>query len=174
MSLLLKQLYNFIKLLHSETGTNQLAAGLALGVVIGFSPILSLQGLMIFVILMIFRIQMGAAFLSGFFFTFVAFILDPVADSLGRWILENPSLRPTFVSLYNMPIVPLTRFNNSIIMGSGVISILLIIPLFFGFKFSVIHYRSTVVERVKGTKYWKAFQASSFYQWYAKYQDLYS
>ena len=67
MSLLLKQIYNFIRLLHSETGTNQLAAGLAIGVVIGFSPILSLQGLIIFVILMLFRIQMGAAFIGQSF-----------------------------------------------------------------------------------------------------------
>lgn len=173
MTLLLKQLFNFIKLLHSETGTNQLAAGLALGVVIGFSPILSLQGLAFVLILLIFRIQIGAAFLSGFFFKFVAFLLDPVSDMIGRAILETPSLRSTFVALYNMPLVPLTRFNNSIIMGSGAMSLVLVIPLFFVFKSSVIKYRHTVVARVADTKYWKAFKATGFYQWYAKYQDLY-
>jgi len=173
LSLLIKQLINFIKLLHSETGTNQLAMGLALGLVIGFSPLLSLQGLALVLILLLFRIQMGAAFLSGFFFTFVAFLLDPVCDLLGRAILENPGLRPTFVQLYNMPLVPLTRFNNSIIMGSGVLSLILVIPFFFIFKKGVIKYRLTVVEKVKDTKAWKAFKATALFQWYSKYNDLY-
>ena len=173
MTLLLKQIYAFIKMLHSETGTNQLAAGMALGVLIGFSPILSLQTLLFFCLVLVFRIQMGAAFLSGFFFSFCAFLLDGVSDSLGRTILEAPALRPTFVTLYNMPIVPMTRFNNSIVMGSGAIGFLLAIPLFFVFRFSVIHYRTQVVERIKHTKFWKAFCASGFYSWYSKYNDLY-
>ena len=173
MTLLFKQIYAFIRLLHSETGTNQLAAGLSLGVLIGFSPMLSLQTLIFFALVLIFRIQLGAAFLSGFFFSFCAFLLDGLSDTLGRTILELPGLRPIFVDLYNMPIVPLTRFNNSIVMVSGAIGFLLAIPLFFIFRFSIVKYRTTVVEKVKDTKLWKAFCASKFYQWYAKYTDLY-
>ncbi|RYZ85799.1 MAG: TIGR03546 family protein, partial [Proteobacteria bacterium] len=126
MTLLLKQIFAFFRLLNSETGTNQLAAGLALGLVLGFSPMLSLQAFVVIFLIFFFRIQMGAAFLAAFFFTFVAFLLDPVADILGRWVLEAPSLRALFVELYNMPLVPLTRFNNSIIMGSGILGFLLV------------------------------------------------
>jgi len=173
MTLLLKQLFAFFRLLNSDTATNQLAAGLALGVVLGFSPILSLQALLVIFCCFFFRIQLGAAFLSAFFFKFVAFVFDPVSDALGKVALEAPSLRPLFVSLYNMPLVPMTRFNNSIVMGSGLIAFILVIPLFFVFKRLIIKYRATVVARYKQTKIWKAWAGTSFYNWYLKYEKLY-
>lgn len=173
MTLLLKQIFAFFKLLNSDTGTNQLAAGLAMGLVLGFSPILSLQTLIAFVIIFFFRVQIGAAFVAAFFFKFTAFLLDPVCDQLGRAVLEAESLRPVFVSLYNMPLVPLTRFNNSIVMGSGVIAFVLAIPAFFIFKALIIKYRATVVARFRETKIWKAWAGTTLYKWYSTYDNLY-
>ena len=172
MTLLLKQLFSFLKLLNSETGTNQIAAGFAVGLILGFSPFLSLQTLLVLLLLFTFRIQIGAAFLSAFVFKFIAFLLDPVCDALGRKVLESETLRPAFVELYNMPLVPLTRFNNSIIMGSGILGFILVIPAYFLFLYLVRQYRITVVARIKGTKIWKLMAATSFYKWYAKYQEL--
>ncbi len=173
MTLLLKQLFAFFQLLNSETGTNQISSGLAIGLVLGFSPFLSLQTFLVFILIFLFRFQIGAAFLSAFFFKFIAYLLDPVCDRLGRFVLENEALRPIFVELYNMPLVPLTRFNNSIIMGSCLIGFLLVIPAFFLFRKLVIQYRLTVVARFRGTKVWKAFAATGLYKWYVKYKELY-
>lgn len=173
MTLLLKQIFAFFKMLNSETGTNQLAAGLALGMVIGFSPFLSIQTLIFFFLVFIFRIQMGAAFLAAFFFKFAAFLLDPVTDQVGRLVLESEGLRPLFVQMYNMPLVPLTRFNNSIVMGSAVVGFTLAIPAFFLFKKLIIKYRLTVVDRFKQTKIWKAWVGTTIYKWYTTYNSLY-
>lgn len=173
MTLILKQIFAFFRMLNSEAGSNQLAWGLALGLVLGFSPFLSLQTFLVLLICIFLRVQMGAAFLSAFFFKFVAFLLDPLTDFLGRKVLESEALRPAFVELYNMPIVPLTRFNNSIVMGSGLLGFVLAIPMFFIFKRLIQQYRVTVVARYKGTKIWKAFAATSFYKWYNKYEELY-
>ncbi len=173
MTLLLKQLFAFFKMLNSDTGTNQLSAGLALGLVIGFSPFLSIQTLFFFLLVFIFRIQMGAAFLSAFFFKFAAFLLDPASDYLGRKVLETEALRPIFVDMYNMPLVPLTRFNNSIVMGSAVVGFLLAIPAFFIFKKLIIKYRLTVVARFKTTKAWKAWSGTTLFKWYTTYDKLY-
>lgn len=173
MTLLLKQIFAFLKLLNSDSGTNSLAAGLALGLVLGFSPLLSLQSLLIICICFFFRVQLGAAFISGFFFKFVAYLIDPVSDLLGRTVLESESLRPLFVELYNLPLIPLTRFNNSIVMGSGLTALILAVPLFFVFKRLILKYRKYVVERVRGTKWWKAMQATAFFKWYASYDRLF-
>lgn len=173
MSLLLKQIYNFISLLNSDKDTKPLAAGLALGLVLGFSPILSLQSFLVFLIVFFFHVQLGAAFLSAFFFKFVAFLLDPIFDWIGRSVLEADSLRSLFIALYNMPIVPFTRFNNSIVMGSGLVGFILAIPAFFLFRNLIVKYRATVVVRFKGTKAWKAFSATRFYKWFETYQNLY-
>jgi len=173
MTLLLKQIFSFLKLLNSDTGTNQLAIGLSLGLILGFAPVLSIQTLIVFAIIFIFRVQIGAAFLAAFFFKFVAFIFDQPAHYLGKAILETDSLRPLFVTMYNMPLVPMTRFNNTIVMGSMVVSIVLLPFAFFGFRILIEKYRATVVARFKGTKFWKAFAATKFYNWYLKYDELY-
>ncbi|HEX4926024.1 MAG TPA: TIGR03546 family protein [Bdellovibrionales bacterium] len=173
MTLLLKQLFAFFKLLNSDTGTNQLAAGIACGLILGFSPVLSLQTLLVFVLLFFFRIQIGAAFLAAFFFKFVAFIIDPLAHQIGSAALQAPGLQGLWTQLYNMPIVPYTRFNNSIVMGSGILAIALTPVVFFVSKILIVKYRKTVVERFKQTKLWKLVQATYFYKWYAKYDETF-
>lgn len=173
MGLLLKQIFAFLKLLNSETGDIQIATGIAAGFILGMTPALSLQSLIVFILLFFFRIQIGAAFLSAFFFAFMAYLLDPVFDSVGRMILEMPSLQGLFTTLYNMPIIPFTRFNNSVVMGSGVVAFLLSPFIYILFLYLVRKYRITVVARVKNTKIWKAIQATSLYKWYYKYDQLY-
>lgn len=173
MTLLLKQLFTFLKLLNSDTGTNQLAAGFSLGLILGFAPFLSIQTFIVFFIIFIFRVQFGAAFLSAFIFKFIAYLFDQPAHFLGKSILENEGLRPLFVSMYNMPLVPMTRFNNTIVMGSMLVSILLLPFAFIGFKIAIVKYRATIVARFRDTKFWKAFSATKIYSWYLKYDELY-
>lgn len=173
MSLILQQIFNFFKLLNSETGHNQIAAGIALGFVLGLSPTLSLQTLLVFLIIFLFRVQAGAAFLSAFFFKFIGYTLDPVVDPLGRWVLEQPPMRPLFIELYNMPLVPLTRFNNSIVMGSGVLALALFPVMFVLTRLIILKYRATIVARLKETKLIKAFAATNLYKWYNTYKSLY-
>ena len=171
MTLLLKQLFGLIKLLNSDKGTNQIATGVVAGMILGFSPVLSLQSVLVFVCLFFFRIQIGAAFTTAFFFAIPAFLLDPVFHLIGSAILEMEALKPTFTTLYNMPIVPLTRFNNSVVMGAGVLAIVLAPVTYYVAKLLIISYRDKVVARFEKTKFWKAVKATSFYQWYVKYEE---
>lgn len=173
MGLLLKQIFGLIKLLNSETGHNQIAAGVACGFILGMSPILSLQSLIVFVVIFFFRVQAGAAFISAFFFAFIAWILDPLFHQFGSFVLTTPALQGLWTSLYNMPLVPLTRFNNSVVMGSGAVAILAFPFIFWGTRVLVIKYRETVVARIRSTKIWKALQATTLYRWYYSYENLY-
>jgi uncharacterized protein (TIGR03546 family) len=173
MIILFKQLFALLKILNSETGENQIAAGISLGLILGFAPFLSLQTLLVILIILIFRVQAGAAFGSAFFFAFIAWIVDPLADVMGRHILENMTLRPLFATLYNMPIVPLTRFNDSIVMGSLAISIVLSVPGFYFFRWAIRRYRNLFLSRIRTTRWWKFMQATTLYKWYAKYEALY-
>jgi uncharacterized protein (TIGR03546 family) len=171
MGLILKQLFAFIKLLNSDTGTISLAAGMTCGFILGMTPVLSLHSLLIFLVMFFFRVQIGAAFTVAFFFKFIAFILDPLFDWAGSRVLEMGALEPLFTKLYNMPIIPYTRFNNSIVMGSAVITFTLAPFVFILSQRLIIKYRETVVARFKDTKVWKAIQATKFYQWYYKYEQ---
>ncbi len=173
MGLILKQLFQFIRLLNSDTGTNQIATGIAAGFILGMTPVFSLQTLLVLIVIFFFRIQIGAALVTAFFFKFMAYLLDPVFHSVGVAVLSLEAMQPLYTTLFNMPIVPFTRFYNSIVMGSGVVSILLAPFVFVAAKILVFKYRQSVVEKFKKTKFWKAVQATSLYKWYYKYEDLY-
>jgi uncharacterized protein (TIGR03546 family) len=173
MALILKQVFAFLKMLNSETGHNSLAAGIAAGFILGMSPMLSLQGILVLLCIFVFRIQMGAAFLAAFFFAFIAWTLDPAFHALGSAILEADGLQGLFTAMYNMPFVPLTRFNNSIVMGAGVLAVILSPVIYFASLFLIMKYRSTVLAWIKQTKIWKAFQATALYNWYYSYEKLY-
>lgn len=173
MTLILKQIFALFKLLNSDTGENQLAAGIACGLVLGFAPALSLQTILIFTLLFFLRIQMGIAFISAFFFALVAYIFDPLFHSFGQFILELEMLRGIFETLYTMPIIPFTKFYNTVVMGAGVVSLLLFPFMFIFSKKLIVKYREVVVKRFQETKFWKALKATSFYKWYAKYEELY-
>tara|TARA_R110000868_G_scaffold167130_3_gene401438 strand:+ start:1305 stop:1829 length:525 start_codon:yes stop_codon:yes gene_type:complete len=173
MTIMLKQLFALLKLLNSDTGENQLAAGIACGLVLGFAPALSLQTLLIFILLFFFRIQMGAAFASSFLFALIAYLFDPFFDVIGQQILEVGALSGIYTTLYNMPIIPFTKFYNSVVMGAGIVSLALFPIVFVISKKMIVKYRDTVVKRFQQTKFWKAVKATGFYKWYAKYEELY-
>ncbi len=174
MTLLLKQIFGLFKLLNSETGTSQIAAGVSAGFILGMTPSFSLQTVLIYIVLFVFRVQIGAAFLSAFFFTFMAYLFDPLFVSVGEAILEMGPLKSFFTMMYNLPIIPLSRFNNSLVMGSGVVAFILSPLIFLLSKILIEKYREKVVTKLLNTKFWKAFKATSLFKWYYKYDKLYN
>ncbi|MCB0347362.1 MAG: DUF2062 domain-containing protein, partial [Bdellovibrionales bacterium] len=90
---------------------------------------------------------------------------------VGEMVLTAPSLQDLFTKLYNMPIVPFTRFNNTVVMGSGVVAFALSPFVYFLAKIMVSRYRDVFLARLKQTKAWKAMQATSLYKWYYKYEQ---
>jgi uncharacterized protein (TIGR03546 family) len=172
MTLLLKQIFNIIKLLNSDRGTNQIASAIACGMILGFTPAFSLQTVVIVLIIFFFRVQFGVALLTTAFFAIPAYWLDPAFHQVGSWVLERESFRPLLTSLYHMPIIPMTRFYNSVVMGSGIVAFLLALPVFFLSRMLINAYRTQIVARFEKSVFWKAFTAHSLYQWYSKFEAL--
>lgn len=173
MTLIFKQLFGFVKLLNSDKGINQIAAGITFGLVLGFIPAFSLQTIIVMLFLFMLRVQIGAAFLSAAFFSVIAFMLDSLFHSVGVAVLGIGFLEPLYTSLYNMPVVPYTRFNNTIVMGASVMALIFAPIVFFLAKIFVNKYRVKVVDGLKDTKLFKAIKATSLFKWYHKYDQLY-
>lgn len=115
MAFLGRQLFKLVYLLNSERGTDSIAAGMALGIVLGFSPILSLQSMLVFLVVLMFRVQMGAALLSMGLFKLIAPALTPLFHAVGEIVLSVEALLPVYRTLYTLPVVPLTRFYNTVV-----------------------------------------------------------
>jgi uncharacterized protein (TIGR03546 family) len=166
MLTLLKLIQSIIKTLHSEGTPGQVAVGIALGAALGLTPLMNVHNLIIFSVIVLLNVSFGGGMLGWALFVPLGFLLDPVFDRIGASLLQAPSLRPMWTSWYNTPLVPYTNFNNTVVLGSVVGWLVLAVPIFFAARWGIARYRSTIGERVRQSKFYKAVTASQVYNWY--------
>ena len=170
MLTLLKLIQSIIKTLHSDGTPGQVAAGIAIGSVLGLTPLLNLHNLFIFSLVVLLNVSFGGAMLGWALFVPVGFLLDPVFHNIGLELLQAPSLRPLWTTLTNTPLVPYTNFNNTIVLGSFVAWLVLAVPIFFAARYGVARYRATIGERVRRSRFYKAITASQAYNLYRMFR----
>jgi uncharacterized protein (TIGR03546 family) len=161
----------FIGLFHSNINPDEIAAGFALGSIIGFTPFFALHNLFVFFLIIIFNVNIGAAMFGAFIFSMVGVFTDPIAHQIGYLLLvKAEALTPFWTQLYNMPIVPFTRFNNTVVLGSLIISIILFIPVWLMFKKLIILYRTKWKDKVDKWKIMQLMKSTSIYDYYTKFK----
>ncbi len=172
MLLLIKFLANIFSLLNSEVSPKQIAAGIAYGVLLGLVPA-SLFATFLLLLSFIINFNLAAVGLAAAIFKLVSYELDPLANRIGYHLLTQvPSLTHVWTKLYNMPLVPYSRFNNTLVMGSFVLGLLALIPSFFLAVLGVKLYRTHFRDKVLKFKVVQVVKASSFYKYYASYKDI--
>lgn len=169
--LILKLIQSLVKALHSEGTPGQVAAGFALGAALGLTPLLNLHNAIIFACIVLFTVSFPAAMFAWLLMVPVGFLLDPVFEWIGTsLLLDAPALTPFWTSLYNLPVLPLTNFNNTVVLGSVVVWIVLALPMFFAVRVGVAKYRATIYARVEQTRLVKAVKGSKVYNVYRWFQ----
>ena len=167
MLTLLKLLQSLVKTLHSEGTPTQIAAGIALGAALGLTPIANVHNLVILLLLAVLNVSFGAGLLAWGVFVPIGFMLDPLFDRLGRWLLvDAASLRPWWTAWDNLPGLALTNFNNTVVLGSLVGWLALALPIFLLSRLAVVRYRETLGARVRQSNFYKALAASQAYNVY--------
>ncbi|MEO2016703.1 MAG: TIGR03546 family protein [Fuerstiella sp.] len=128
--LIVRPIRLFCKALVAESTPGQLALGFALGVLIGFVPKGNLLALVLGIILAASRANLGIAAATILVVSFVSPYFDPVSHQIGTWLLAHPSLTNVWTELYNMPVMPWTAFNNSIVLGSFIVGVAALYPAY--------------------------------------------
>ena len=170
---ILKLLGKFIKVLQSAASPKQIAWGFALGAIIGLTPIKALHNIIILILLIVLNINITSAILSLMIYSLIAWLLDPLFHTLGYFVLTDIAfLKPIWTSLYNAPIAPFTLFNNTVVMGGLIFSLILLIPNYLFFKWFVVRYRESWVEKIKKWKITKALLGSKLFQFYLKIKNI--
>jgi len=170
MFALLKLIQSLFGALHSEGTPGQLAAGIVLGSFLGLTPLMNIHNAVVFAALVLLNVSFAGGMLAWAIFLPIGFLLDPLFDWIGYSLLLAPSLRAMWTSLYNMPIMPLTNFNNTVVLGSLVFALLSAIPLFIATRWAVARYRETVGARVRQSRLYKALMASKMYNVYRMFR----
>src|SRR4029077_16844645 len=96
-----------------------------------------------------------------------------MANKVGLiFLVKISALKPFWTRLYNMPIVPYTKFNNTLVMGSLVIGLIFFIPIYFLAREGVLVYRRTLHEKILKLKILQIIKASSFYKYYETFKGI--
>jgi len=127
---LAKQFRYYYGFLKTHDSPRQLALGVAFGVVLGLTPKGNLLALVVGMLLFSLRVNLQMGMLTGLGVSFFAALLDPVTERIGHGLLTAPPLYPAWTALYNLPLVPWTGFNNTVVLGSFVLGWLLFYPTY--------------------------------------------
>ena len=122
----------------------QISLAIALALIVGFTPFVSLHNILIILVVLILNIHLGIFILFSGVFSAIAYIFDPLFHKIGLAILTNDSLNSLFTIFYNNPILNLTQFNNTLMMGSLLISLILFIPVLFIINKLIVKYREVL------------------------------
>ena len=170
MLALLKLLQSIFKTLHSEGTPGQIAGGMALGAALGLTPMMNLHNAVVVVLLCVINVSFGAGLLAMAVFTPIGFMLDPLFDRLGHWLLTDVvSARPFFAWIDTQPVLAFTNLTNTVVLGSVVGWILLFVPIYVGAHYGVIHYRRSLGDWFMKTRIYHALGATKIldvYNWF--------
>ena len=171
MLALIKLVQQLVKTLNSEGTPGQVAAGLALGSALGLTPLLNLHNLVILAAAMLLNVSFPGVMLGWALAIPAGFALDPLFDAIGRaLLLGSPALVPLWTRLANTPVVPLTNFNNTIVLGSFLFWVVAAVPIYVLGRWGVARYRATLYPRLAQTKTFRAVTASKLYNVYKMFR----
>ena len=167
MLVILKLLRSLVKTLHSDGSPGQIAAGIALGAALGLTPIANLHNVAVVLLLAMLNVSFASGLLAWAVFVPVGFMFDPVFDRIGHWLLvDATSLRPLWTAMDNVPGLALSNFNNTVVLGSVVVWLVLFVPLFVAARVGIVKYRATIGQKLMQSRFYKALEASKLYNVY--------
>lgn len=156
---MLKTVVNFVKIISSEAEPGQISLALGLSMVAGFTPLFSLHNILILLLVLLLRVNLSAFLLGLAFFSGLAYALDPLFHRLGLAVLTANSLNGLWTTLYNSTVWRLERFNNSIVMGSLLVSLVLLVPFCFLANWTIRRYREHLLAWVRKTRLMQVLSA---------------
>jgi uncharacterized protein (TIGR03546 family) len=163
---MIKMIAKLFKVINSETDPGQISLALCLAMVAGLTPLYSLHNLLIFLLVLLLRVNLSAFILGLTFFTGIAYLLDPVFHRVGLGILTAGALNGLWTVFYNITLLRLAKFNNSIVMGSLVCAVIAFVPLYMLLNLIIQRYREHILAWVQKTRIMQLLKASKFYSVY--------
>ncbi len=163
---MLTLLAKLLKALNSEASPSQISLAFVLGMIMGFTPLWSVHNLIVLLLALVLRINLTGFILAFGVFSGLAYGLDSLFIQAGEYLLTHADLKDFWTSLYVSDAWRVTRFNNTLVMGSLAVSLALALPAFFLFNFLIHQYRDKIFAWVQKSKLVQMLKANKFYNLY--------
>jgi uncharacterized protein (TIGR03546 family) len=149
---MLKPIAKLIIALNSNLGRKQIAMGFSWGVLLGLIPAGNVLWIVLFAVSFLFKHHHASKILLFAILKLASPAVAPIVDIAGWELLHIEALQPLFTSLYNMPFVPYTKFNNTLVAGGLVGGLILWLPVFALAFLLVTLYRNTLAPKIRESK----------------------
>ncbi|WP_153555248.1 TIGR03546 family protein [Roseimaritima sediminicola] len=127
---LFKQVLNFKRVVAGRNYPHQMAWGLAFGLLLGVIPHGNLLTFALVALVICLNINHAMVALVGVVVSFTAHHLDGYSHTLGQYVLRHPDLAGPLANAWQLPLVPWTNLNNTIVMGSFLIGVAALLPTY--------------------------------------------
>lgn len=138
--------------LYSNRRPGEVSAAVATAVLLTFIPGSNLLWFGLLAGMFLLRINHAVALVFIAVLAPVSSVADPLLHRIGHAVLTAPALHNLFSSLYNIPLVPFTRFNNTLVMGGLIAGLVLWVPLFLVGRIVVMLVRTHIVPALAASR----------------------
>lgn len=149
---MLKKLIKLLKAINSNKNPGEISHAVCLGMMLGLIPKSNLLWYVLAIFFVFMRIHKGSFVLFTFLFSLLAPALDPLFDTVGYWFLTLEPVAPFFIELLEIPFMGFTKINNTIVMGSLLVSLGAYIPVYWLSRLILKFWRATLAPVVRKTK----------------------
>ncbi len=150
-----------VKLFTANESTEEVAAGVCMGMFMGFIPLNGPMAILLFMLLFLFKINRLASILVLPLFKLLYVLgVSLLADKLGGVVLINMEfLAPLWRIITHLPVLALLDLSNTLVAGGLLVSTILCFPVYILSKKGIAVLRD---------KYFARIQESKFVRWFLK------
>lgn len=141
-------LRNVVSLFLGGGSARAIAFGFALGMMVGLMPKGNLTAVAISTVVLATQANLAAAGLAGGLFTWAAVWTDPLAHRVGTSLLAQPPCQTYLAKFYEWPLAPWTALNNTVVLGSLVLSLILFYPAYHLVWLLFHHYQDRIGQKL--------------------------
>lgn len=163
---MLTLLAKLLQALNSENSTRQIALAIALALIVGLSPLVSLHNLVIILVVLLIRVHLGSFILAFGLFKGISLLLAPIMIGVGESLLTTQSLQGVFTQLYQTGWFKLAQWHHTYTFGAFVCGLVLAFPTYFLAKWLIEKYREHIKRYFESLPLIKLLKSSRIFQIY--------
>lgn len=146
-----------VKLFTTNVSESEVAAGVVMGMFLGFIPLNGPMAILLFALFFLFKINRLASILVlPVFKLFYIMGVYKLADLAGGVLLINLKfLEGLWRFLTSLPVVAYLDLGNTLVLGGLLVSAVLTLPVYMGAKKGIVILREKYFDKFKQTKFYK-------------------
>lgn len=163
---MLTLLAKILSALNSDAEPSHISLAIAFAMFMGMNPLFGLLSLIAILFVLSLRVHLATFLALYAVFSALAVAIAPLLSGIGELLLTSEGLNVFWTGLYQTYWFRVFEFNNSLVLGGAVFSILAFIPVFLLGRMMVVKYRQSFMAFVSKFKVVQSLKASKLFRVY--------